>query len=98
MEIYLHPLRKPLKAEGDISRALLILLLACLMFTRHFMFKKHQDLWSSPPSLPPSWEGDSQRPSAGDTAGCRDTPHRLVGSPPPDPAKQQLGMHSGLTA
>lgn len=46
MEVYLHPLRKALKAEGDISRVLL-----CLTFIRHFMFIKHKDLWSSPPSL-----------------------------------------------
>lgn len=88
MEIYLHPLRKPLKAEGDISRALLILPLACPMFTRHFMFKKHEDLWSVLAALPPSWGGDRQRPSAGDrdTAGYRVTPHRLAGSSPQDPA------------
>lgn len=51
MEVYLHPLRKALKAEGDISRVLFILPLLCLMFIRYFMFIKHKDLWSSLPSF-----------------------------------------------
>lgn len=49
MEVYLHPLRKALKAESDISRVLLILPLSCLMFIRHFI--KHKDLRALPPSF-----------------------------------------------
>lgn len=97
MEVYLHPLRKPPKAKGDISRLLLILLLLCLVFIRHLMFIKHKDLWSSPPSLLlGEGTGSQQRRAAGDgdATCCRawDIPAwPLWGSSPPDPAKRQPG-------
>lgn len=88
MEVYLHPLRKPPKAEGDISRVLLILPLSCLMFRRHFMFIKHKDLWSSPPSLLlGEGKGSRQRQAAGDgDATCcraRDIPASPCGGSRP---------------
>lgn len=88
MEVYLHPLRKPPKAEGDISRVLLILPLLCLMFISHFMFIKHKDLWSSPPSLLlGEGKGSWQRQAAGDgDATCcraRDIPASPHGDPRP---------------
>lgn len=94
LEVYLHPLRKPPKAKGDISRVLLILLLLCLVFIRHFMFIKHKDLWSSPPSLlPGEGKGSQQRPAAGDgdATCCRawDILAWLCGGP--HPQTQQSG-------
>lgn len=94
MEVYLHPLRKPPKAEGDISRVLLILPLSCLMFIRHLMFIKHKDLWSSPPSLLlGEGKGSRQRQAAGDgdvtCCRARDIPASPCGGS--HPQTQQSG-------
>lgn len=102
MEVYLHPLRKPPKAGGDISRVLLILPLSCLVFIRHFMFIKHKDLWSSPPSLVlGEGKGSQQRRAAGDgdtTGGrARDIPASPFGGPRPQTQQSSSpGTHPAL--
>lgn len=88
--------------EGDISRMLLILLLSCLMFIRHFMFIKHEDLWSLLPSLllgegKGSWQ--RQAASDGDITCCRatDIPASPCGGPRPWTQQSgSLGTHPAL--